>query len=113
MITHVYFSASTLAVFLRSSLSPRPDDLGFKQLSRVSANVMVHEKTCMIPIFEYTCLVFDFLYIRFLYLDFVFLILSGSVARLVLFLFDILLLSMCFFTYILFMKFRLENNCLS
>ena len=38
-ITHVYFSALTLAVSLGSSLNPRPGGLGFKQLPQATANV--------------------------------------------------------------------------
>ena len=45
-ITHVYFSALTLAVSLGSSLNPRPGGLGFKQLPRAMANI----NACMIPI---------------------------------------------------------------
>ena len=43
-IIHVYFSAFTLAVSLESSLNPRPGGLGFKQLSRVTANVNAWKK---------------------------------------------------------------------
>ena len=41
VITHVYCSALTLAVTLRSSLSPQPGGLGFKQLPRATAMVNV------------------------------------------------------------------------
>ena len=38
-ITHVYFSALTLAMSLGSSLKPRPLGFGFKQLPQAMANV--------------------------------------------------------------------------
>ena len=46
-ITHVYFSALTLAVSLGSSLNSRPNG-NFLEPQQM----LMHEKTCMIPIFD-------------------------------------------------------------
>ena len=50
-ITHVCFIPLTLAVSLGGCLKTRPDGLVFKQLSPGGRQMLMHEKTCVIPIF--------------------------------------------------------------